>query len=154
MANVDNPNGFKYEYALSGIGVPMEKRYLASGVGCIKGDALAVSGGYLILALNTSASIWGIAQETITASDGVQQYVHVIPTAEDRVFSAQADGNFTAALNLSARSIVGGTGVMEVDTDDTDPGVFQVIGLKTGSAWGTNARLLGIFKKSAFTGQA
>lgn len=154
MANTNNPHGFRYEHSLRGPEVVLQTTTLASGVGVIAGDPIGVSSGKGILAVTTTASILGVAAETITASAGVEKECKYIPADESNVFSIQADGNFTAGLNYSARSITGSTGKVVLDTDDTDPGIFQVHGLKSGSAWGTYAQVLGVFKKSAFSGQA
>ena len=155
MANTDNPHGFLYEYTMGGKVAAMMEDELDTSVTVARGDVIyRNSSGYLDIATAATPSIMGVVQEGVTGAAAVRPKVLYIPATVDNVFSAQADGNFTQALLGTSRSLVGSTGIMEIDTDDTAPGQLRVIGLRPGpgNVLGGNAQLLCVFHKSQFTG--
>ena len=151
MANVDNANGFSYERRVGGgPGTPLEEGTTLSNGTIATGDALAVSGGLLLVATTTHTAVHGVAAESITGATGVRQQVAFYPALPDVIFSGQFDGDATESdLGLN-HGIVGSTGAQELDTTGTDTSVAQIVGLKHGSTWDSNARVLFIWAKSSF----
>lgn len=157
MANADNPNGFKVAKTLSGSPIPMFTFYTTSNLSLNPGDAVVMlSTGVLNIADATSAAIFGVAQSKITGETGVQKKCLVVPASRDLIFSGQCSGTFTPVNVGEAVDIEGSTGAMEINENAQSVGVAQLIGLEPGleNANGANARVLFVWKKSQWDGQA
>lgn len=154
MANVDNPHGFQYERRTSGNGVPpMVTMQAQTNTAIAAGDPVVVgTDGYLTVASATSAQLFGVAAHAITAATGTYKDVMVIAALPDVVFSGQCSGDAQRTRIGEQVDIEGSTGIFEINEDASSIDVLQIVGLKPGSAWGTNAELLFIIRESQYAG--
>jgi len=147
--------GFQYEYNESGGPAPMGEVTLDSGVGCEVGDPITISSDGLCDVAGSNTSIYGIAQQTITAETGVQQNVLVIKATADAVFSGYTDGDGDQdivgdTLDITA---IGGSGAFTLDQDGTTHAVVRIIKKHPVSDdYGTNAQFYIKFLKSQVYG--
>lgn len=153
MANVDNPHGFNFVRRVGGgAGVPLESGTTRSASTIYAGAAITRSNGLIHQADNADTMILGVAAEGITGIAGTRQEILYYPALPDIVFSGQCSGNGTIGFVGAHVGIEGATNGMELDENGTTS-VAQVIGLKDGSAFGTNAELLFIWRRSQFDGR-
>lgn len=157
MANVDAPNGFQPEYLMGGGGaIPLMSVLLSSNTGCKIGDPIALlTTGLATVGSATSTEILGVAQETVTAVAATRKNVKVAVALENAVFSGQCSGNCLITRIGEDVDIEGSTGIFEINEDASSIDIARIIGLKpvSGNAWGTNARVLFVWQKSAFSGR-
>jgi hypothetical protein len=154
MANVDAPHGFKLVRRVGGgAGVPLEKGTTRSNATISAGAAIVRSNGLIHQADNADTAILGVAAEGVTGVTGVRDEIHYYPALPDLIFSGQCSGNGTIGYVGKKVGIEGTGATMEVDENGTTS-VAQIIGLKDGSAYGTNAEFLFIWCKSQFSGVA
>lgn len=154
MANPDVANGFSFERRIGSSGaVSLEERYTISNGTIAAGDALALTGGLLRVALNTDVKLFGIAAESITGVAATRQKVAFYPALPDVVFSGQCDGDASESDLGAHKGIVGTTGIQEVDSAGSTTSVLNVCGLKDGSTWDSHARFLFTIRRSSFCGQ-
>lgn len=152
-ANVDNPNGFSFERRVGGgPGVPLEHGLAKSNVDIAAGDALEITLGLLIVAAAANTEIHGIAAESLTGHATKQTSIAYFPALPDLVFSGQTDGDASISFLGTRLGLAGTTGVMELDSTGATTSIAQIVGLKDGSAWDSNARLLFTIARSSFTG--
>lgn len=154
MANVDNPNGFTFEYSMAGMGSErLVKGTLAASNTVAKGDALIESGvtaGQLAIAASNSGLLMGVAAEAATVGAGATTDLYFYPAVPWYVFSGQCSGTYATTIRYSAVDIEGTTGIMEVNEDATTELVIYIIGELDGSEIGANTRVLFTIVRSSF----
>lgn len=155
MANIDKPAGFRVA-SMPGC-FPVFTAKLKSNVSVSPGDALIMqSTGALDIATASSAAIFGVSQSKITAIAATQQDCLYVPALPTILFSGQCSGTFTPVNVGESVDIEGTTGIMEVNEDAQSVGCVRIVGLEGNvkNANGANARVLFVWNKSQFTGQA
>lgn len=155
MANIDRPHGFCFEYLEGSSGAaPLVEDTLDTNVSLAVGDALARgTNGYLTIATASSTEIVGVSASKITGAAGTRPTILYYAALPNAVFSGQCSGDGERTDIGESVDIEGATGVMELNENASSTGVVRVIGLKLDSAFGTNAELMFVWNKSAFTGQ-
>lgn len=154
MAYIDNANGFRCIGTLSGSRVPTRKLRLAVNQTIHAGDFLYASSGYLIIATSTATPLVGLATEDCVTGASDTPWIDVILATPDVLFVGQCSGTPTIATLMTSTgiSIEGTTGIMEIDEDDTDPGVLQPFELwDKDEGYGANARLICFVRESIWT---
>ena len=166
MANIDNPNGFRYEFRYSD-GSPPVATYLQKASTTLNaGDPVALEAGYLILA-GTGVPVLGVVMGPAAVDDTVQNGTPIVAGAgetpgvmiilafNDVVFRVQ-DGDATPATQALIGTLVdmaGATGAVEiasaVSTND-DVLLLALADLDNiaGNTWGANADFLVTFTLS------
>jgi hypothetical protein len=156
MANVDNPNGFRFVRSLTG-GTASPIIYtgeVAASQTIAAGDALAVSSGQIIIATATSGAILGVATEAVTVASGATGTIHYVPALSHYVFEGQCSGTFAQSIMYSTVDIEGTTGIMEVNENATTEQVLTIIDLLRTplNTIGANSRVEFVWTRSAFMG--
>lgn len=147
MANVDNPNGFKWIRTRSG-GPPVVD-YVTLGGTVAVGDTLVFSGGACTIGLADSGLIHGVAMEAGVSGEEIAFY----PATVDNIFEAQCSGTYAKASHLGvAVDIEGTTGIQEVNEDATTEKVFLIQEINPNTEVGANSRVRGIFVRSSYNG--
>lgn len=152
MANVDNPNGFRFSRSLVA-GCPILcTGTLTTNQSVKAGDALIFSAGVLSIALSNSGTIHGVAAEDKTTTSTADSIVYhpAVPWIE---FEAQCSGSYeNTADDFTAVDIEGTTGIMEVNENANTEGVFVITEMVNDgvNAEGANARVRGYFLRSSF----
>lgn len=156
MANVDNPNGFQYEYSYDSSGIALQTLKAAASTEINPGDAVFIdSDGYIDICTNTTGKVYGVAQSYINSGSGENPDIQVIPAKKTSVFSGQCSGTPNQTALGTDVDIEGGTGVQELDEDGTDNTVAKLIGVAYGSEVDSaNARMLFVWSTSQYTGDA
>lgn len=149
MANVDNPNGFKFEKSLTGH-AEYWRGYLAGSQTIAVGDAIIASSGRVAIAVATSGSLLGVAASPCTSSTQDDEILFY-PAAPWMVFSGQCSGTYARTIDWTDVDIEGTTGIMEVNENATTEQVVKVIGILDGSEIGANSRVLFIVERSQFS---
>lgn len=133
--------GFQYEYNDAGGPAPMGRVRLDSNVGCVPGDPITISADGTADVAGSNTPIYGIAQETITASATTRQWVNVIKATADAVFSLQTDGAGAITIQGDVCDITGASGAVTLQQAVTTNAVVRIIGLHpVSSDYGTNAQ--------------
>lgn len=156
MANTNNPNGFVAVKNNAGGAIPIYTFMTKSNLALTAGDALILlTNGVVDKAVVGSTGIFGVCQTTVTAVAATRKQVLVIPAVESIVFAGQFSSTATPSNWGTGRDINGATGVMLLTTT-TAQGVAQVIGYEPGikNEAGAYSRVLFVWKKSSWTGQA
>lgn len=152
MANLDNPNGFKVAYTLSG-GPPARIWYpIAASQTLHKGDMVYLSSGQVTIATSSTTSLLGVIDQDCSGLPA-NTLVPVLVGDGNTVFEGQCSGSSSYALLGTAVGIEGTTGQMEVDEDGTT-GVIQIIQLHPEDEIGANGRVRFLIRKSQFHGLA
>ena len=153
MANVDNANGFSFERrAGGGPAIPLERGTVKSNTDIAAGDSLMITLGLLIVGTAGSTDLHGISVEALTGKATAQGSVAFYPATPDSIFSGQTDGNSTVSDVGVRKGILGTTGIQEIDSTGATTSVLQIVGLKDGSTFDSQARLLFTICRSTFTG--
>lgn len=154
MSNPDNAYGFKFQRRMNGSGVaPMVTKQADTNTAIAAGDPVALgTNGYLVVASAASTALYGVAAHAITAATGENKDVMVIAALPDVIFCGQSSGDAQITKRGEAVDIEGSTGAFEINENASSTGVLQILDLKPGSEWGTNAELLFMVKESQFTG--
>lgn len=154
MANLDNPNGFRAEFTITGTRIPVLTEQTKVNVTLHIGDALIKdpATGLLDIALATSSAIYGFSVCDVVGEAGVSKDVSFVPATKDIVFSGQCSGTYSVALSGDDVDIEGTTGIMEINEDSSTYGVVHILGLDTtwGNAVGANARVYFLVGVSQF----
>lgn len=142
MANLDNPNGFKFIESLVGHGELAKGARVASGAAIAKGDALIISATVpdMQIAVSTSGLLHGIAAQDV-ATSAVQADLWYYPAVPWSIFEGQCSGTFATTIITTDVDIEGTTGIMEVNENATTEGVIQIIGYDPNSEVGANTRV-------------
>lgn len=152
MANVDNPNGFRY----CGPGNPEIWKTLATDSQTIsKGDAVIIASGQISIAASNSGLIHGFAVKDATSSTSNSTvFVEYVPALAGYQFEGQCSGTMTQAILFTDVDIEGTTGIMEVNEDATNEQVIRPIKLleKSDNAMGANARVVFTVTRSSANG--
>lgn len=160
MANVDNANGFWFDYSMTGHS-EFQTGNIYKGAAALtitRGDAviedgstagkvdIALADSDLLLGVSAETSIWTAAQALV--GDDILFY----PAVPWLVFNGQCDTNTAYALTYryAACDITGGTGVMELDLDDNTEDVIYIIGEDPNSEIGAHTRVKFIIHRSSF----
>lgn len=149
MANLDTPNGFRWVKTIGSNTPYVDWVTLAGTVAA--GDTLVASSGTCTIGLSSSGTLHGVAAEPGVSGDEIMFY----PATTSNIFEAQCSGTYATASHLGvAVDIEGTTGIQEVNEDATTEKVFQILELKNDgvNAAGANARVLGFFVRSSYTG--
>lgn len=148
MANVDNPNGFRFVKSLAGH-VELERGYLNASQTIAIGDAIIASSGRINIALANSGALLGVAAQACTSSteDDEMLFYPAVPWI---VFEGQCSGTYARTIMYTDVDIEGTTGIMEVNENATTEQVVKVIGELDGSAIGANTRVLFVIQRSSF----
>lgn len=151
MANVDNPNGFRFYKCLTSRPELIEGVVAASQT-IAKGDALIISSGQIQIALSNSSLIEGVAAEAVTTGAGETDSILYYPAYQSYRFDAQCSGTYAASNVGDVVDIEGATGVMEVNENATTEKVFQILGMVDDgvNVVGENARVYGSFVRTSF----
>ena len=127
MANVDNPNGFKYVGAISGKRVGLITCTLATNQTINKGDFLIMNNNLVQIALSNSGALHAVAAESKTTTSATADIL-CYPADTDILFEGQCSGAYAHASHLYvACDIEGTTGIMEVDEDANTESVIQIM---------------------------
>jgi hypothetical protein len=155
MANIDNPNGFTFVKSLVGF-IHIEQATL--GADLKAGDAVHMESGVLQLAAGTDTGIYGIMAADGTSGDTNGKFYPALPWY---VFEVQTISTtpFVAATHTNyACDLLGGTGVMELDLNDSNQDQFVVLKLAdsrsliTPNVVGANANVYCVVFQSQFLG--
>jgi len=151
MANIDNPNGFKFIYSMLGHGELVEGDRVASGGAIAKGDALIISATVpdVQIAVATSGLLHGVAAQDV-ATGTTQVPIWYYPALPWNVFEGQCSGTFATTIITTDVDIEGTTGIMEVNENATTEGVIQIIGYDPNSAVGANTRVYFFILRSSW----
>jgi hypothetical protein len=163
MANIDNPNGFRYEKGWRDESPPVASYLQKASTTLNAGDPVTLEAGYLILA-GTGVPVLGVVMGPAAVDDTVQAGAPIVAGAgetpavliilafADVVFRVQ-DGDATPATQALIGTLVdmtGASGAVElasaVSTND-DVILMALADLDNiaGNEWGANADFLVIF---------
>lgn len=154
MANVDNPNGFRYVSEISGKRIGLQEFTLAESQTITKGDWLIQNAQYVQIALSNSGALHCLAAESKTTAAGETATILAYPADPDVLFEGQCSGTYSAASHLEAAcDIEGTTGIMEVNENGTTENVLQIKELVVNGVneTGLNARVLVRVLRSTYT---
>ncbi len=156
MANIDNPNGFRFVESL--VGYSKICKATAGAVALKKGDAVHMESNTLLLAINGDTEIYGVMAADCDASatdalfyPALPWYVFEVQTISTTPFVAATHTNYACDL-------VGTTGVMELDLGDSGVDQFVVLGLADGgtpdkpNVAGANANVYCMIRLSQYLG--
>jgi hypothetical protein len=155
MANTDNPNSFRYMRRLSGQAAPVLEIQMDTDATVAYGDMIFIdTDGYGSIAASTTASVLGMALESVTATSGTRPKISYIPALKDVVFSGQCSGTFALTDIGEEVDMEGTTGAQEVNENASSVDVFKIIGVSgmPNNSVGANTRVDFIVNKSQFTG--
>jgi len=158
MANVDNPNGFWFDYSMTGHS-ELAKGNIYKGAAALaitRGDAVIEDGstaGKVDIALSNSGLLLGVSAETSSwtaaqalAGDDILFY----PAVPWLVFNGQCSGTYALTSRYAACDIEGTTGIMEVNENATTENVISIIGEDPNTAIGANSRVKFVIIRSSY----
>lgn len=152
MANIDNPNGFKFEQSLVGHAELVKGVQAISNV-IAKGDAVIESGataGQIAVAASTSGLLMGVAAGAVTTGAGATGEIWFYPAVPWLIFSGQTSGSFALTSVYAVCDIEGTTGIMEVNEDASTESVLYILGMRDDSVVGTWARVYFMILRSSY----
>lgn len=156
MANTNNPHGFLWEKTDQSGSVKLKRMKTASNTSLKVGDPVSILNGLIKLAGATTTALYGVAAESIVGVAGTRNSVALIPAVDGYIFSGQhlSTLNLTAGYLGKRMGIISNTsgkcGISGYTGGTT--GVLQIVGLKSGSAWGTYAQLMVAVIRSSYAG--
>jgi len=157
LANLDYANGFTFRRSLDGEAVILEAT--AGAVALKKGDAVYMTVGTLLLAVQDSTAIYGIMAEDCAASATDAKFYPALPTYVFEVQTYSVTPFVFASHTNFTCDLIGGTGAMELNLGDADSDQFLVWKLADSNPTaepnvvGANANVYCTILMSQFLGQ-
>jgi hypothetical protein len=147
MANIDNPNGFKFLYAAAGH-VEFKRGFLKASETIAEGDLIARdASGRVRIWTTADSEVLGVAQSPCTSATADDEILYI--AAQPGIyFHAQCSGTYAITLRDTAVDVEGTTGIMEVNENATANAVFTIRGevdIDGQSAIGDHTRVFGEF---------
>jgi hypothetical protein len=151
MANVDNPNGFRFAYAEVGHG-ELREETLESGQTAYKGDILVMdhTSGKLNVGSATSDSVYGVAAADVDASSADTDILF-FPAVPWYVFDVQTSGTYAITMRNHMVDIeTAGSGTFEANEDSYANPLVQILGEVPNTEIGSNSRIYVKFIRSDY----